>query len=74
MNTEFDFQSHNEKVVYVKRVDVADLPDDVRAKVGNHNELFAVHTEEGEQIALVTDRNTAFVLARQYDMTPVTVH
>ncbi len=31
-------------------------------------------TQNGEQLALVEDRRLAFVLARQNDMAPVTVH
>jgi len=37
-------------------------------------QLYAVHDAEGEQLALVADRRMAFVLARQNDLSPVTVH
>jgi len=33
-----------------------------------------VHSSEGQRLALVRDRKMAFVLARQNDMDPVTVH
>jgi len=33
-----------------------------------------VHSEAGERLALVRDRKLAFILARQNDLTPVTVH
>ncbi len=56
------------------RVDVADLPEDVREAAGDREQLFAVHDSDGQQLALVADRKMAFVLARQNDMQPVTVH
>ena len=74
MNTKFDLSAFGDRVVYVKPVAVADLPADVRAQAGDLEELFAVHNAEGEQLALVADRDLAFQLARQHDMSPVTVH
>ena len=74
MNTKFDLSAFGDRVVYVKPVSVADLPADVRAQAGDLEELFAVHNAEGEQLALVADRDLAFQLARQHDMSPVTVH
>ena len=35
---------------------------------------LAVHNTEGERLALVNNRRLAFVLARQHDLSPVTVH
>ncbi|MBO6853417.1 MAG: DUF1150 family protein [Marivivens sp.] len=74
MHTKVDLSSLGERIVYVKPVAVQDLPDEVRHQAGDLKELFAVHNAEGEQLALVADRRMAFVLARQYDMTPVAVH
>lgn len=78
MDTKFDFSNFgaktDERLVYVKSVAVADLPDEVREAAGDLERLFAVHNSEGEQLALVADRALAFVLARQHDMKPVTVH
>lgn len=74
MNTPFDLSRFGEGVVYVRPVRVADLPDDLRAQAGDRKELFAVHNSEGEQLALVADRQMAFYLARENDMTPVAVH
>lgn len=62
------------KTVYVRSVAVKDLPDDVRAKAAGHETLYAVHDSEGAPLALVAQRNMAFVLARQNDLTPVSVH
>lgn len=74
MNTPFDFNQEDRRIVYVKAVDVADLPEEVRAELGDHEHLYAVHDAEGQQLALVADRRMAFVLARQNDLDPVTVH
>lgn len=74
MHTPFEFDADNSRIVYVKTVEVADLPEDVRADAGNHEQVYAVHDTEGNQLALVADRKLAFVLARQNDMTPVAVH
>ncbi|TNF60947.1 MAG: DUF1150 family protein, partial [Rhodobacteraceae bacterium] len=73
MNTPFDFKDNGKPIVYVKAVAVRDLPDELRASARGLDQLYAVHTADGEQLALVADRRLAFVLARQNDMTPVTV-
>ncbi len=75
MFEKYDFDKLNhENVVYVRAVKGKDLPDDVRAKVGRRATLYAVHSSEGERLALVKDRTLAFALARQNDFAPVTVH
>ena len=73
MDAKYDFDQSS-KIVYVKPVAVADLPDEVRAQAGDMKTIYSVHDAEGQQLALVADRKLAFVLARQHDMTPVTVH
>lgn len=76
MDVEYDFgQGEENQIVYVRPVKVADLPQDVRDQVGSRAEtLYAVCSESGEQLALVGDRKLAFLLARQNDLAPVTVH
>ena len=64
----------DERIVYVRPVSTAILPDDVREKLGNIDEVYAVHSAAGERLALVTERDMAFVLARQNDLSPVAVH
>jgi hypothetical protein len=61
-------------IVYVRPVKVADLPDEIRQQAAGIETLYAVHDEHGAQLALVKDRQLAFVLARQNHMAPVTVH
>lgn len=76
MTTPFDFQSTDAaRIVYVRPVAVSDLPEQLREQAGDADQLYAVHSgADGERLALVADRNLAFVLARQNDFAPVTVH
>ncbi|PTX57036.1 hypothetical protein C8N43_1701 [Litoreibacter ponti] len=76
MDTKLDLQSLGEesRIVYVRAVDVAELPDEVREEAGELEQLYAVHAPDGSRLALVADRQMAFVLARQNDFSPVTVH
>ncbi len=74
MNTTYDLAMFGDKVVYVKSVPVASLPEKLRVQAVAREVLFAVHDAEGQQLALVADRALAFALARQHDMRPVTVH
>ncbi|SFT98252.1 DUF1150 family protein [Sedimentitalea nanhaiensis] len=74
MDTPYNFDHMDNRIVYVKTVDVADLPDEVQAEVGDLTQLYSVHTVDGEQLALVADRRMAFTLARQHDYAPVAVH
>jgi len=75
MNTAFDFGSGGMgNIVYIKSVDVAELPAELREQAGDIKQLYAVCTEAGEQLAFVKDRNMAFMLARQNDLAPVAVH
>ncbi len=74
MNTPYEFNDTGKRIVYVKAVDVADLPSDVQAQAEGRDHLYAVHDSDGQQLALVADRRMAFILARQNDLSPVTVH
>lgn len=75
MNMKHEFpEAADGNVVYVRRVDLTDLPEDVRSQVPDADALYAVHGVDGERLALVRDRNLAFVLARQNELQPVSVH
>ena len=74
MNTPFEFHDQDSRIVYVKAVDVADLPAELQAEAGQLEQIYAVHDAEGQQLALVADRKLAFMLARQHDYAPVAVH
>ena len=62
------------RTVYVRSVNVDELPDKVLDQSDGITELYAVYSADGERLALVKERELAFVLARQNDMSPVTVH
>lgn len=75
MNTKYDnLPGGEEKIVYVRPVAVADLPKDLQEQAMGVEQLYAVHDARGERLALVRNRNLAFILARQNDLNPVTVH
>lgn len=75
MNERFDFgPKATGNIVYVRPVAVDELPEDVQEQAGDSKTIFAVHNEDGQRLALVKDRELAFVLARQNDMAPVNVH
>ena len=61
-------------IVYVRLVAVAELPDEVRAQIDGLETVYSVHRADGERLALVADRDLAFLLARQHDFAPVSVH
>lgn len=75
MDTRHDIGSTTGRpIVYVRSVKAEDLPVEVRDQLAGRETLYAVHSTEGERLALVADRKTAFFIARQNDMEPVTVH
>jgi hypothetical protein len=75
MNTPFDFKSmDSERLVYIRPVNVSDLPDEVQSQAGEADLVYALHNADGERLALVKDRSMAFILARQNDFSPVNVH
>ncbi|OYX43328.1 MAG: hypothetical protein B7Z02_09260 [Rhodobacterales bacterium 32-67-9] len=75
MDTKYDFGPvSGERIVYVREVPVAELPEEIRAQAMGLETLYAVHDASGERLALVKDRRLAFMLARQNDMAPVSVH
>ncbi len=70
-----EFEGHvADRIVYVRPVEVAELPDEVQDQVEDGETLYAVHDAEGERLALVKDGRMAFMLARDNDYAPVAVH
>ena len=62
------------KIVYIRPVAVADLPEDIREQAAGMDVIYALHRPDGERLALVANRSLAFALARQNDLAPVNVH
>ncbi|MEJ6394065.1 DUF1150 family protein [Gymnodinialimonas sp. 2305UL16-5] len=67
-------QSTDRPIVYIRQVAVADLPEEVQSRAEGRDVLYAIGRENGEQIALVDNRELAFTVARQNDLRPVSVH
>jgi hypothetical protein len=67
-------ETDGKPIVYVREIKAADLPDEIRAQTGGLEHLYAIHAASGEVLALVPDRRAAFVVARQNEMSPVSVH
>jgi hypothetical protein len=61
------------RIVYVREVKTADLPEEIRAHT-TLDHLYAIHAASGQVLALVADRDQAFVVARQNELSPFCVH
>ena len=69
----FSDDAEEKRIVYVREVKTVDLPEEVRART-SADHLYAIHAENGAVLALVPDRAQAFVVARQNELSPVSVH
>jgi hypothetical protein len=77
-----DFPSFNEtasgqRIVYVRPIRTEDLPGEIKQQVAmnvGRGTIYAIHAPTGEVLALVPDRQQAFVVARQNEFAPVSVH
>ncbi|RUS59863.1 DUF1150 family protein [Pseudorhodobacter sp. E13] len=75
MDTPFEnMPTAAERIVYVRAVSVADLPQDVQDQAEGLKTIYAVHRGDGARLALVADKRLAFALAREHDLAPVSVH
>jgi len=75
MDTPFDFKDiTKDRLVYIRPVEVSELPEEMRDQANGREQVYAVHSSEGLCLALVKDRKLAFALARQNDFAPVNVH
>ena len=74
MLTKFDLGAMAANTVYVKQIEVADLPEDLREQAGDLQRLFAVHNTKGEQLALVATNEMAVHLALENNLDPVALH
>ncbi len=62
------------KIVYVREVKTIDLPKEIQDRAYGRDHIYAIHADNGEVLALVGDRNKAFIVARQNEYSPVSVH
>ncbi|MGZ9114417.1 MAG: DUF1150 family protein [Brevundimonas sp.] len=67
-------------LVYVREIRASDVLADVAPsrssglKVDPKATLFAVHAADGERLAVMVDRETAFAAAVAHELDPVSVH
>lgn len=76
MEQKYNFDGLDEKgLVYVKSISSGELPIDVQQEIlDEHGSLYALHNSTGDRIAVVSGRDAAFIVARQNDLNPVSVH
>ncbi len=67
-------------LVYVRQISAADVLADVRSdealnlEIDPDQTLYAVHSADGERLAVMMDRETAFAAAVAHELAPVSVH
>ncbi|MDP3656637.1 MAG: DUF1150 family protein [Brevundimonas sp.] len=67
-------------LVYVREIRASDVLTDVAVTTANDLEidpeaiLYAVHGADGERLAVMMDRETAFAAAVAHELAPVSVH
>ena len=75
MHSKYDFSHFDtDDLVYIKTVAVTELPLELQRQVGADKTLYAVHKADGERVAVVENRALAYSLARDNDLTPMTLH
>jgi hypothetical protein len=62
------------RIAYIREVALDALPVEIRTRLEGARQVYGIHTEAGECVALTRDRRLAFVLARQNDLAPVSAH
>ena len=65
-------------LVYVRPVKASDLMADAGEmqdlEIDPEQSLYAVHSADGERLAVMVDRDTAFAAAVAHELAPVSVH
>ena len=61
------------RIVYIRPIDTADVPE-AAANGITAPMLYAIHDASGNRLAVLADRDAAFFVARQHEMTPVYAH
>ncbi len=65
-------------LVYVRRIAIEEARRVVPAEAFEHiqmpEDLFSVHTSDGQRLAIIEGRDAAFAAARAHDLRPRSVH
>ncbi len=62
------------RAVYVRPVDVSDLPEDIQQELGDIDKVYAICDDEGTQLALVNGQDLAYSVARHHDYEPYSLN
>ncbi|TPE51334.1 DUF1150 family protein [Amaricoccus solimangrovi] len=62
------------RIVYVRSVKTSELPESIQAQAPGLDHVYSINAPDGSVLALVSDRQQAFVVARQNELSPVSVH
>lgn len=73
MNHPFFDAAPENRIVYIRPIDAAEVPEAAASGV-TAPRLYAIHDASGNRLAVLTDRDAAFFVARQNEMTPVHAH
>ena len=71
---EKDFAYALPKTVYVRAVDKSTLPADLQEATADIPMPYSLHAPNGDRLAIVKDRDLAFLVARQNDFNAVYVN
>ena len=74
MMKKYNLKEIGANIVYVKSVDAADLPQDMRDQVGDLETLYAVHGADGAQLAVMAHPDIAVKLAHDNNLMVVSLH
>lgn len=65
---------HESRAVYVRPINVEDLPEDIQDELGNVDTVYAICDDEGTQLALVNGEDLAYTVARHHDYEPYSLN
>ena len=63
-----------ERIVYVREVSADELVGQDLDFAAGQTTLYAVHDGAGNRLGLFGDRDMAFLVSRQHELAPVSVH
>lgn len=70
--------AESDKLVYVRRLALEEarriVPPEALDALDAPEDLFSVHAEDGQRLAIVEGRDAAFATARAHDLRPRSVH
>ena len=77
MDTETELMLDTTPTVYVRTIDATEIMEQAAnagVKLDSDATLYAIHDENGQRMAVFSDREAAFAAARDLGAEPVSVH